>query len=102
MFENIWAKLRKRRRLDEDADGGDNVDHHGTSSGSAAAASMFASGLPTQSNITMFWDSLFGANNEASNTAAYSNQTEQHAQRVSNLNNNNSYARNNLPVPVDR
>ncbi|XP_065360467.1 BAG family molecular chaperone regulator 2 isoform X2 [Calliphora vicina] len=92
MFENFMGMLRKRRRLDEDADAGGSgagVDHNSTSTGSTAAASMFSSGLPTHSNMNMFWDSLFGSNNEASNTAARSPQyqTDNNTSIVSNSNN---------------
>lgn len=97
MFENILGMLRKRRRLDEDADDGASIDRQSNSSGSTAAASMFASGLPTQNNMTMFWDSLFGSNDEASNTAA--NNSSYQTQQYQTAGNNTS---NNLTVCIDR
>ncbi|XP_037814340.1 BAG family molecular chaperone regulator 2 isoform X2 [Lucilia sericata] len=107
MFENFMGMLKKRRRLDEDASGaggaGAGLDNRSNSSGSTAAASMFASGLPTHSNMNMFWDSLFGSNNEASNTAATANQTPQTAHNLSD--NNTSmviHNSNNLSMCIDR
>ncbi|XP_023291371.1 BAG family molecular chaperone regulator 2 isoform X2 [Lucilia cuprina] len=109
MFENFMGMLKKRRRLDEDASNaggagaGAGLDNRSNSSGSTAAASMFASGLPTHSNMNMFWDSLFGSNNEASNTAATANQNPQTAYNLSD--NNTSmviHNSNNSSMCIDR
>ncbi|KAM7357593.1 BAG family molecular chaperone regulator 2 isoform 2-T2 [Cochliomyia hominivorax] len=109
MFENFMGMLKKRRRIDEDADaaGGSRSDHS-TSSGGTAAASMFSAGLPTHNNMNMFWDSLFGSNNETSNnTAARSQQQQQQYPQSHNFNEHNTGQiiacnSNNWPVSIDR